>query len=279
MLPRPDKSKPSIGTSDYYTSKGDDRNDPLRNPGVLFQNLAFEKSIVEALRSIRLDKSWKILDVGCGAGFSMLRLLSYGLEPDRLHGIDIAENRIARGRKRQPTLNFTLGDATAMEFPSDTFDLAMESTMFVQITDDAMAAGIAQEMVRVVKPGGYIMLTDWRYSFGRKGYLAVTPERTKRLFGDNVSLVCRNTERCCLHWVAPYRAIYRRSTSRVPLVPVPGRTSHRGSPAALISLTSNTCRGHPRFVTFSIARPTHSVVVAKFGNKGLHSGYSGAITT
>ena len=34
----------------YYTSKGDDRNDPLRNPGVLFQNLAFEKSIVEALR-------------------------------------------------------------------------------------------------------------------------------------------------------------------------------------------------------------------------------------
>ncbi len=176
---------------DYYTTKGDDRNDPLRNPGVLFQNLAFEKSIVEALRTIGVDKSWKVLDVGCGAGFSMLRLLSYGFEPERLHGIDIAENRIARGRKRQPALNFTLGDATAMEFPSGSFDLAMESTMFVQITDDAMAGGIANEMIRVVKPGGYIMLTDWRYSFGRKGYLALSPARIRKLFGDKVTVVCR----------------------------------------------------------------------------------------
>jgi len=178
---------------DYYTTKGDDRNDPLRNAGVLFQNLAFEKSIVEALRTIRLDKTWKILDVGCGAGFSMLRLLSYGLEPERMHGIDIAEDRIARGRRRQPALNFTLGDATAMEFPSDSFDLAMESTMFVQITDEMTAAGIAMEMVRVVKPGGYIMLTDWRYSFGRQGYSAVSPERIARLFrvGSKTSVVCR----------------------------------------------------------------------------------------
>lgn len=168
---------------DYYTTKGDDRNDPLRNPGVLFQNLAFEKSIVEALRTIRLDKTWDILDVGCGAGFSMLRLLSYGLEPEHLYGIDIAQDRITRGRRRQPALNFTLGDATAMEYPSNRFDLAMESTMFVQITDEAMASGIAREMVRVVKPGGYIMLTDWRYSFGRPGYSAVSPQRIASLFG------------------------------------------------------------------------------------------------
>lgn len=177
---------------DYYTTKGDDRNDPLRNPGVLFQNLAFEKSIVESLRTIRVDKTWKILDVGCGAGFSMLRLLSYGLEPERLHGIDIAEDRIARGRRRQPALNFTRGDATAMEYPADSFELAMESTMFVQITDEEMAGGIAREMVRVVKPGGYIMLTDWRYSFGRKGYSAVSPARIARLFGvgEKTRVVC-----------------------------------------------------------------------------------------
>ena len=177
---------------DYYTTKGDDRNDPLRNPGVLFQNLAFEKSIVEALRTIRLDKTWDILDVGCGAGFSMLRLLSYGLEPEHLHCIDIAQDRISRGRRRQPALNFTLGDATAMEYPSNRFDLAMESTMFVQITDEAMAAGIAKEMVRVIKPGGYIMLTDWRYSFGRKGYSAVSPERIACIFGvgGSTRVVC-----------------------------------------------------------------------------------------
>jgi ubiquinone/menaquinone biosynthesis C-methylase UbiE len=105
---------------------------------------------VEALRTIPLDKkTWDILDVGCGAGFSMLRLLSYGLEPERLHGIDIAQDRIARGRRRQPALNFTLGDATAMEYPSNRFDLAMESTMFVQITDEHMANGPRGETRRL----------------------------------------------------------------------------------------------------------------------------------
>ncbi len=178
----------------YYVSKGDERNDPLRNPGVLFQNLAFEKSIVEALRKIGLDRNtWKILDVGCGAGFSLCRLLNYGLEPERLFGIDIVESRIARGRRRQPALNLTLGDAAAMEYEAASFDLAMESTVFLQITDESIAQGIASEMVRVVKPGGYLMLTDWRYSFGHEGYVAVSPKRIARLFGvgSRTTLVCR----------------------------------------------------------------------------------------
>lgn len=178
----------------YYTSKGDDRNDPIRNAGVLFQNLAFEKSVVEALRRIGVDKhTWKILDVGCGAGFSLLRLLYYGLEPERLYGIDIAENRIARGRQRFPALQLTHGDAAAMGYAADTFELVMESTMFIQMTDEPMSQAIAGEMLRVVKPAGYIMLTDWRYSFGRPGYQALSPARIARLFGvgTRTSLVCR----------------------------------------------------------------------------------------
>ena len=155
---------------------------------------AFEKSIVEALRQLEGDKrSWQILDVGCGGGFSLLRLLSYGLEPERLYGIDIEESRIARGHRRLPALNLTHGDASDMDFEPNSFDLAMESTMFVQVTDEIMAQGIADEMLRVVKPGGYIMLTDWRYSFGRPGYRAVSRQRIAKLFGvgSRTSVVCR----------------------------------------------------------------------------------------
>jgi ubiquinone/menaquinone biosynthesis C-methylase UbiE len=177
----------------YYATKGDDRNDPLRNPGVLFQHLATEKSIVETLRTIKIDKhTWNILDVGCGSGFSMQLFLNFGLEPERMQGIDISEERIARGRKRHPALRFSLDDATNMKFGANTFDLAMESTMFVQITDEDMAQGIAEEMIRVVKPGGHILLTDWRYSFGRPGYSAVSPARIARLFsvGKDTEVVC-----------------------------------------------------------------------------------------
>jgi 2-polyprenyl-3-methyl-5-hydroxy-6-metoxy-1,4-benzoquinol methylase len=53
----------------YYEKKGVDRNDLLRNPEVLFQVLAFDASVISALRSIHLDRpSVRILDVGCEGG-------------------------------------------------------------------------------------------------------------------------------------------------------------------------------------------------------------------
>jgi ubiquinone/menaquinone biosynthesis C-methylase UbiE len=123
----------------------------------------------------------------------MLRLLSHGLEPERLYGIDIEQSRIDRGLRRFPALNLLHGDASDMDFESNSFDLAMESTMFVQLTDETMAQGIANEMLRVVKPGGYIMLTDWRYSFGRLGYRALSRTRIANLFGVGTrsSVVCQ----------------------------------------------------------------------------------------
>lgn len=178
---------------DYYAAKGEDRNDPLANPGVLFQNLAFDRSIVEALRELDGGKrAWEILDVGCGSGFSLLRLLACGMEPERMHGIDITEERIAQGRRRLPSVDLRQGDATAMEYATGSFDLVMESTMFTQMTDEATAGEIAREMVRVAKPGGYLMLTDWRYNFGRAGYAGLSRDRIARLFdvGQATSVVC-----------------------------------------------------------------------------------------
>jgi SAM-dependent methyltransferase len=53
----------------YYAKKGKDRNDLLRNPEVLFQRLAFDRSIIKALSSISIDpNTCKVLDVGCGGG-------------------------------------------------------------------------------------------------------------------------------------------------------------------------------------------------------------------
>src|SRR5260370_9139805 len=45
----------------------------------------------------------------------------------------------------------------------------------------------------------------------------------------------------------------------------------------LMSWFSHTDLGAPRLATFSIARPTHSVVVTYFGKSNLHTGESGPI--
>lgn len=53
----------------YYKRHGSDRNSLLRNPEVLFQTLAYDASVIRALRSIKVDPSHsRVLDVGCGEG-------------------------------------------------------------------------------------------------------------------------------------------------------------------------------------------------------------------
>lgn len=68
-------------------------------------------------------------------------------------------------------------------FDDSRFDLVFESTMFVQITDDKLARCIASEMMRVLKPGGFILIADWRYNkAGDRTYKAMSNGRIKRLF-------------------------------------------------------------------------------------------------
>lgn len=177
---------------EYYARKGADRNDVLANRGVLFQSLAVHRALVEALRTLHVSREWKILDVGCGAGMSLVPFLSFGFAPESLYGIDLLEDRIAIARRQFPTLNFTCGDASRMQYTSGQFDLVIESTMFIQLTDERLAEQIAGEMVRVVKVGGYVVLNDWRYAIGHSEYRALTRRRIARLFrvGEGTTRIC-----------------------------------------------------------------------------------------
>lgn len=178
---------------DYYDKKGKDRNDILKNPGVLFQKLAVDKSIVKALSVLHIKRDWKILDVGTGSGGSLVKFLEFGFSPECLWGIDISTDRIELGKNHFPNFNLICGDASKMNFESDFFDLVIESTMFMQLTDDSLSKNIAKEMIRVVKPNGYIVLVDWRYSFRNPIYKALTRKRIIDLFnvGAMTSIYCQ----------------------------------------------------------------------------------------
>src|SRR6266513_2138823 len=157
---------------EYYVAKGAERNSLLHNPEVLYQNLAQEASLVRALQSIRPNHEVaRVLDVGCGAGGTLLAFLRLGFAPG---------NR------------FEHGDATKMGFASESLDLVHEATMFIHSVDDELSRRIAGEMVRVTKPGGHILLCDWRYSKpGSAAHRALTQKRIAELFQ-----VGRQTTRC-----------------------------------------------------------------------------------
>lgn len=139
----------------YREQKGEDRNDILRNRGVLFQRMAIHRSVVEALRSIRAERDWKVLDVGCSVGGSLIQFLAFGFPPSRLYGIDIRPERLQKARETFPNIKFVCGDASKTEYQSGFFRLVFESTMFVQILDESLAQRVAEEMLRVLRPQGY----------------------------------------------------------------------------------------------------------------------------
>jgi ubiquinone/menaquinone biosynthesis C-methylase UbiE len=178
---------------DYYSRKGSSRNDLLADAGVLFQTFAYQKSIVEALRTLPVERGWNVLDVGCGAGGSLVQFLSYGFTPNRLYGIDVDPERIRAGRERLPGVSFVCSDASSIGFESAFFDMVMESTLFIQLVDDDLARRVANEMVRVAKPLGYIVLIDWRYSYRHPEYKAVSRKRIADLFavGTKTRVHCR----------------------------------------------------------------------------------------
>ena len=169
---------------EYYEKRGADRNDLRINHGVLFQTLASEASLVQAIRAVAHDpRTARILDVGCGGGGGICELVRLRYDSRNMTGIDIRSQRVEEAKQLWPKVRFIEGDASQMEFVDSCFDLIFESTMFATLPDDVLSAGIAAEMVRVCKPGGYILLRDWRTPKSRDSkYKALTKKRLRKLF-------------------------------------------------------------------------------------------------
>jgi len=104
----------------------------------------------------------KILDVGCGRGSWLRQFLEWGARPENLFGLDLLENRISECRKLCPSdVKLYCGDASEPRFSDGSMDLIMQFTVFTSILDPQMKKKLAQEMTRVLKPGGAILWYDY----------------------------------------------------------------------------------------------------------------------
>jgi len=116
----------------------------------------------------RVPPGADVLCVGCGPGV-ILRAVC-GLDPSiRGTGIDVSADRIREAVLRNGTetrMKFVRGDAHAMQFPSDHFDVVYSRMLFEYLKEKER--GLA-EMVRVCRPGGRVMIQDldgqllWNY--------------------------------------------------------------------------------------------------------------------
>jgi ubiquinone/menaquinone biosynthesis C-methylase UbiE len=124
-----------------------------------------------------------VLEVGSGTGGELAWLTEVGASPARLVGVDLLEDRVATARREHPGIDFRQGNAEHLEFEDATFDLVMAITVFSSILDRAMAANVAFEIARVMKPGGGLLWYDVRYdSTSNARVKAVRAGRVHELF-------------------------------------------------------------------------------------------------
>ena len=100
----------------------------------------------------------RVLDVACGTGNAALVAARAGAS---VVGVDLAERLVAVARERAAhdgvPAEFVVGDATALPAADGAFDAAV--SVFGVIFADAEQA--ASELLRVVRPGGRIVVTTW----------------------------------------------------------------------------------------------------------------------
>jgi SAM-dependent methyltransferase len=100
-----------------------------------------------------------VLDVATGSGNTALRLAASGA---RVTGLDLVDELldVARGRAAQAgvAVDWVTGDAEALPFADASFDAAT-SVVGIQFAPRHQVA--ADELVRVLRPGGVIGLVNW----------------------------------------------------------------------------------------------------------------------
>ncbi|ABA20702.1 Cyclopropane-fatty-acyl-phospholipid synthase [Trichormus variabilis ATCC 29413] len=107
----------------------------------------------------KLPPGTTLLDVGCGIGGSS-RILArdYGFA---VTGITISPQQVQRAQELTPqelNAQFLVDDAMALSSPDGSFDVVWSIEAGPHMPDKAI---FAKELMRVLKPGGIMVLADW----------------------------------------------------------------------------------------------------------------------
>lgn len=115
---------------------------------------------------MQIQPGQKLLDLGCGPGTDTIPLAPLVGVNGRVIGADYDEAMVAEAEQRAEQVGVSTWvshkrvDAMSLPFENDYFDSCRSERLFQHLLDPAQALS---EMIRVTKPGGWVVVadTDW----------------------------------------------------------------------------------------------------------------------
>lgn len=137
--------------------------------------------LVELIRaSLPVDGS--ILDVGCGPG-DLAHLVRTEVGEVSWTGDDLLPEAIHEARQRRPWAHWLEASVDQLPFPDATFDVVAAATLFSSLPAPTLERAAVSEVVRVLRPSGWLIWYDLRYDSPRNSSVhGVNGRRLKSLF-------------------------------------------------------------------------------------------------
>lgn len=105
----------------------------------------------------------RVVDVGCGTGGFLRQLIDWGATPAHLTGTELQQDRLDLAAPRTaPGVHWHCGALSVLAAGSA--DLVAAQTVFSSILEPGLRQQLAADMWRMLKPGGWGMVFDFRYN-------------------------------------------------------------------------------------------------------------------
>src|SRR6266566_3471495 len=123
----------------------------------------------------QLQPGEQVLDVGCGTGTLAMEVARRVGRAGRVAGVDPGTQQIARARRsaarRHVPIDFQIGMIEQLPFPDQSFDVVLATLMMHHLPASLKRQGLA-EIARVLKPGGRLVIADFKRKQERQGRAA-----------------------------------------------------------------------------------------------------------